>query len=358
MTAHRRNVRRGVVVALCAVTTFAFAGADASDAFGRARPVIAVVAENNGTELIDFVVPYGVLAESGVAEVRSVATHDGTVRMRPALSLRPDDTTASFDAAHPDGADFVVVPAVSAEDRSGNPTLIAWLRSQAARGATIVSICDGALVVAEAGLLAGHDATAHWASRRQREKSYADTSWQSNTRYVVDGKRISSAGVSAALPLSIALVETIAGHEAAAALATRLGVARWDARHDSDTFRLGGAVYWTALRNWIWPSQEVELPLVPGVSEVDLALMSDAFSRTFRSQAVLVAASAADVRTRNGLLLVPDRIVSRKRAWRPLDAGVSDVQPGKTLQWTLDRIGQRYGAATARFVALQLEYDP
>jgi hypothetical protein len=42
--------------------------------FGRSRPVIAVVGENAGTELTDFVIPFGVLRRSGAAEVLAVAT--------------------------------------------------------------------------------------------------------------------------------------------------------------------------------------------------------------------------------------------------------------------------------------------
>ena len=53
--------------------------------FNRSQPVIAVVAENGYTELTDYVVPYGVLRESGVAQVWALATQAGPVRLFPAL---------------------------------------------------------------------------------------------------------------------------------------------------------------------------------------------------------------------------------------------------------------------------------
>ena len=112
--------------------------------FQRDRPVIAVIAENRGTELVDFVVPYGVLARSGVAEVIAVATRDGAVTMRPALQIQPQATIVQFDARFPEGADYVIVPAVV---NRKDPALLGWIKAQADKGSTMVSICDGVMVL-------------------------------------------------------------------------------------------------------------------------------------------------------------------------------------------------------------------
>jgi hypothetical protein len=89
--------------------------------FGRTRPLVAVVGENGGTELTDFVIPYGVLSRSGTADVMSVATHPGILRMRPAVQIQPDLTMDEFDRLHPEGADYVIVPAI---DNSDDPQLL------------------------------------------------------------------------------------------------------------------------------------------------------------------------------------------------------------------------------------------
>lgn len=83
--------------------------------FGRARPVIAVVGENAGTVLSDFAIPYGLLARSELAEVVSVATGTGPLKLAP-LQIVPDTTMAGFDERYPDGADYVFVPAVERPD--------------------------------------------------------------------------------------------------------------------------------------------------------------------------------------------------------------------------------------------------
>jgi hypothetical protein len=71
--------------------------------FDRARPVIAVVGENAGTELTDFVIPFGVLRQSNAAEVLTVATRDGPIQMWPALRIQPDLTLASLTGCCPAG---------------------------------------------------------------------------------------------------------------------------------------------------------------------------------------------------------------------------------------------------------------
>src|SRR4029450_12584608 len=88
--------------------------------FGRQQPVIAVVGENAATELTDFVIPYGILSESGAAEVHSVASGPGALTMWPALKIQPDMTLATFDERFPEGADYVIVPAVMAMDKKSS----------------------------------------------------------------------------------------------------------------------------------------------------------------------------------------------------------------------------------------------
>jgi hypothetical protein len=62
---------------------------------------VAVVGENYYTELSDYVVPYGIVAASGAAEVLALATQPGPIRMFPALRIQPQATTAEFDTRYP-----------------------------------------------------------------------------------------------------------------------------------------------------------------------------------------------------------------------------------------------------------------
>ncbi|MFC5570271.1 DJ-1/PfpI family protein [Lysobacter yangpyeongensis] len=322
---------------------------------GRARPVVAVVGHNAGTELTDFVIPYAVLQRSGAVDAFTVSLQPGAMQMRPALRLQADTDVRGFDARFPDGADYVVVPAVVRRD---DAQLLAWIRAQHAKGATIVSICDGALVVANAGLLAGHRATAHWATESHRREHYPQTTWVANTRYVVDGRLASSAGISAAIPTALALLESIAGHDAALQVGAGFGVRDWSTTHDSDAFKPGAGNLWPLLKlnatnKWFHPTERLALPLTPGMDDVALALTADAFSRTGRSTAYGVAATP-QVRGGSGLVWLPDSAQPADTKHR-----IDVIATGAALPLfdaVLAAVEHRYGRTTARGVAIDFEY--
>lgn len=323
--------------------------------FGRARPVVAVVGENRFTELTDYVVPYGVLQASGVADVVALATRPGPIQMFPALKLRPQFTVHEFDARVPQGADYVIVPAVHHVE---DPALQAWVKQQAAKGATIVGVCDGVWVLAHAGLLSQRRAVGHWYSFEKLEKTFPDTRWLRNRRYLADGPVVTTTGVTASMPVSLALVEAIGGRARAQAVARAMGATGWDARHTSADFQLRSTHVLAAAANWLafWSHEDIGIPVSNGTDEVALALAADAYARTYRTRVLGIAPSADDVRTRGGLLLLPDQHATDPAAaglpLKPLDG----MSPVAALDAALRGIAGRYGPATAALVALQLEY--
>ena len=122
------------------------------------KPVVAVLAPNEGTETTDFLLPHAVLQRAGVVDVQVVAPRRGRVLLYPALQVEVAQDLASFDRAYPSGADYVIVPAMRDDN---NPAIAAWLKQQADRGARIAGVCVGALVVGRAGLLDGRRFTTH-----------------------------------------------------------------------------------------------------------------------------------------------------------------------------------------------------
>jgi transcriptional regulator GlxA family with amidase domain len=318
---------------------------------GRTRPLVVVVAENAGAEITDFTIPYGVLKESGVADVRSLSTGAGPVRLRMALRIIADATLDQIDANEPAGADIVIVPAqMSPKD----PALVAWIRAQAAKGATIVSVCEGARVLAHSGLLNGRRAASHWSSLKSLEKAYPSTAWVRDRRYVQDGPIISTAGVSASIPMSLALVEAIGGHAAAVDAARRLGVSDWSPTHRTADFTLARGDVSHALLAALafWSHETVELPLADGMDEVALALRADAWSRTFRTRIVTTSKDSAAVRTRHGMTILPDE---RPKAGRHVVAAAEGPAAAQ-LDASLSQIGARYGMSAVRIAKLGLEY--
>lgn len=327
---------------------------------GRARAVIAVVGENTGVEVSDFLVPFAILSRAGTLDVTAVTLDAGPLSTftdlgQPGFSIATDTTVAQFDAIHPEGADYIVVPAQAA-----TPRLIAWLKRQSHQGATIVTICNGALVAAQMGTFDGRRATAHWSTGAARAKRYPAIRWTPNQRYTADGNWISTAGVSAAIPASIALVEATSGRERAQQVAKAVGAVGWSAQHDSDAFspRLGTTAVPLAkvlyTNRWLHGRDQIDVMGEPGMDEGTLALTVDAYSTTGRSRAYLVSATGEPFVTRHGLRILPDRQRGTDSTAPSVFAG--ELTPVMALDAALDGIMQRYGPATAKGVALAFEY--
>ena len=319
----------------------------------RRRPVVALLGHNDGTETTDYLIPYAVLAESAAADVVAVAPEDRPITMTPALTVAPQATLADFDARWPDGADYVIVAAMHPRD---DPRILAWIRDQAARGATIVGVCSGVRTLAAAGMLENRTATAYWYDRDDLRGMSPGTRWITDRRYVVDRSVVTTTGISASMPVSLALVEAIAGPARARAVADHYGVDAWDARHDATAFgfdrgQLGAAVLNKAV---FWDHEVIGIPAEPGMDEIDIGFRADAWARTFRSRPVAVSEEGRPVRLRHGLVLLPER-----SSMADVDAALSPrttEDSARALPEALAQIEARYGLDTARFVATQLEF--
>ena len=353
---------RALLLPFCAAALFVAAPAGA-------RPLVAILAQNGGTEITDLLVPYGVIARSGAADVQAVSTEEGPVELvpgpgLPGMKILADTTLSRFEAAHPEGAAFVIVPALL---DSENLVTRAWLREQAAKGATLVSICDGSIVLAGTGLLDGHRATGHFASADKRRAQFPKVEWIANTRFVHDGNFISSSGVSASLPTALYLVEVLAGRERALEVAEAQGLEDYSATHDSDTFQMGLGDLWLGAKNYVlgWPRDVYGLELIPGIDEVGLGFAFDMLSRTFRARVPLVAPTS-EVRTRHGLRVLrseaPSDLPARAvpvRVGGPLNPpGLRIGEGARAAPDVLAYLAKHYGDRLSSFVAIQLEYPP
>jgi transcriptional regulator GlxA family with amidase domain len=100
--------------------------------------------------------------------------------------------------------------------------LVPWLRRYAPRIPLVASICTGAFVLGEAGLLDGRRATTHWLALRELEARFPAATVVDEGIYVRDGAVWTSAGLMAGVDLTLALVEEDHGHTVAMAVARRL----------------------------------------------------------------------------------------------------------------------------------------
>lgn len=96
-----------------------------------------------------------------------------------------------------------------------NPGLIPWIRRQYEQGAHVASICTGAFLLAETGLLNGLSATLHWGFVDEFRKRYPGVRLDQDRMFIDHGRLYCSAGVNAGMDLSLYLVEKLCGRKAA-----------------------------------------------------------------------------------------------------------------------------------------------
>ena len=143
----------------------------------------------------------------------------------------PLQTNAGFTLVVPHGleairrAQIVVVPSWRDDGSPAPPALIRALQAAHRRGATVVGLCLGAFVLAEAGLLDGRPATTHWHLAGAFAKQYPQVKLQPEVLYVDDGDVLTSAGTAAGIDCCLHLLRVRYGAETANRAARRMVVA-------------------------------------------------------------------------------------------------------------------------------------
>jgi AraC family transcriptional activator FtrA len=131
--------------------------------------------------------------------------------------------TPTADLAPLESADLIAVPAYPL----GCPTppeVAAALRRAADRGAYVLSVCSGAFLLAEAGLLEGRRCTTHWQYADELARRYPDLKVDPDVLYIADDNIMTSAGTAAGIDLCLHLVRREHGSAIANALARRMVV--------------------------------------------------------------------------------------------------------------------------------------
>lgn len=120
-------------------------------------------------------------------------------------------------------ADLVIV-SPSTTDVVPTPEVIEALQTTVARGATVVSMCSAAFIVARAGLLTGRRATTHWFHADRFRTEFPDVDLVPDVLYIQDGPIATSAGTAAGIDLCLELVRRSHGPAAATGIARRMVV--------------------------------------------------------------------------------------------------------------------------------------
>ena len=181
-----------------------------------AGPSIAI-ALFPGVEELDWVGPWEVLASwarawpGDGASVFTVSEEDGFLTCANGARVMADHTWGSAPAF-----DVLMWPGgPGTREQLGQAAVRARVRKAAEAGTLLASVCTGALVLADSGVLDGRPATTYWDSMEQLTSLGAGIEPRPHQRFVDDGEVVTAAGVSAGIDMALHLVSRLHSAERA-----------------------------------------------------------------------------------------------------------------------------------------------
>lgn len=181
------------------------------------------------THIMDLAGPDQVFLEAAELGTPVAVRYCSTTKRLRMSSGLPFGPLPLYSRMQPQAGDIVLVPGAelaylrSAEFRRDRKVL-AWLRAAHANGATVGSICSGAFVLGEAGLLNGKRCTTHWKRTGELQQRYPQAMVEENILYTMQDRICTSAGIASGIDLALALVEQISGAHRAHTVAREMVV--------------------------------------------------------------------------------------------------------------------------------------
>ncbi|MFT4190190.1 MAG: DJ-1/PfpI family protein [Comamonas sp.] len=186
-------------------------------------------------EALDFAGPYEVFTTASrvsqrlhpdlaapfhVFSVAATAPGRGPVRARAGLRIAPDHALHE----HPP-IDVLVIPGGVVTAERDKPDVLRWVADCARSAECVASVCTGAFILAQAGIVTQGPITTHWEDQRDLAAAFPALQVVDGPRWVEQGQVITSAGISAGIDMSLYLVERLCGASLAQATARQMDYA-------------------------------------------------------------------------------------------------------------------------------------
>ena len=167
---------------------------------------------HEGVQLLDFSGPFEVFVDAGY-NVYTVAVSTDKITSQKSLKVVPNYSIADCPAP-----DVIVFPGGATNIPLKDPKVITWIKDQSTKAKYMLSVCTGALLLAEAGVLDGKTATTHYCCQDDLAE-YKKVNVVRGKRFVDNGNIITTEGISAGIDGSLYLVSKIEGKSKAADVA-------------------------------------------------------------------------------------------------------------------------------------------
>ena len=185
-------------------------------------------------EVLDVMGPFEVFSVAGrlsspaIFQVSLIADNETkAVNLRHNLKIK-----TKYSIFENPEVDLIVVAGGITQDAERNRELLSWLKLSHESGTIIASICTGAFILAEAGILTSGDVTTHWEDQEELSRRFPYLQVIAEKRWVRNSNMFTSGGISAGIDLSLHLVEMLSSRDLAIKTAKQMEY-RWDQQNPS-----------------------------------------------------------------------------------------------------------------------------
>lgn len=251
-------------------------------------------------QIIDFAAPYEVFGHAGF-DIYTVSPDGKPITTVMNLKVSPDysfETLPKMDA--------ILVPGGNVRGIMKNARVQEWVRNQHDATDHVLSVCTGAHILAETGLLNGHSATTFHMHFNWLATEYPEINVTREERYTDNGKIITSAGLSSGVDAALHLVSKVQGLERAKTLAM---VLEYDWNNDNGFVRGDLADRYYPQNHYTWPSD---------ISSANFVTYGDK-RKWYRSSDITTASGAS------GLLNSIKNAMDSHNQWTPIDVDSDNI---------------------------------
>ncbi|MFD0675683.1 MULTISPECIES: DJ-1/PfpI family protein [unclassified Paenibacillus] len=273
--------------------------------FDPDKPTVAVVLGSPITEIFDFMVPYEMFAMTNAYNVFAVAPDNNITSLTGGLDLVPHFSFEEMDNLLGKSPDLIVIPYMPMDNEENYSPVREWIQKHAK--AYILSICSGAMNLADTGLLKGKTATIHWRIVDQAKKNFPDTNWIRDQRYVQEGNITTSAGLTSGIDAVLYVISQQLGESVAEKIAKEMNYPSYhfvkNPKVEPYYIDRTEAIYYLNLA-FQFNKQKAGVLLYDGLGEGALASIFDTYSPLGTTKVFAISASEGPIVTKHNLNLI------------------------------------------------------
>lgn len=269
------------------------------------KPTVAVVLGSPLTEVFDFMVPYEMFAMTDAYNVYAVASDTNVKSLTGGLEIVPHYSFQEMNQLLGKSPDLIVVPYMPMIDEEKYRPVREWIQKHATT--EILSICSGAMNMADAGLLTGKNSTIHWRIVDQVKKKYPETNWIRDQRYVQEGNMIASAGLTSGMDAVLHVISSQLGESVAEKIAKEFNYPSFhyvnSPKVEPYSIDQSEAIYYLNLA-YQFQKQKLGVLLYDGMEEAALTSVFDTYAPLGTTKVYTLSDSDRPIVTKHHLNLI------------------------------------------------------